>query len=603
MNVLFLYPEHYLNIGIPGGISMLSANLKRHGHKTALVDTTFMKTDPDFNARTFDAKALHQKTHGGLGEKEADRSGISSMKLTAYTIADLVMDDPVVSYREEFQRAIDSFKPDLIAISTMTSTFDFCLDLLRMVKYDCKVIVGGIHPTIAVDDCLAQREIDIACIGEADHVMVELCDLMDAGKDYTNVAGMAFKMPNGAIRHTPPAPRVDNDELPCPDWGLFDRRHLHRPFEGEIYQGSFYVQSRGCPMKCTYCVDPTVSDMTGGSAGYFRQQKVSVTISHLTELKEKFGVSWIKFADDSFLFPRVDRLEELGDGLKKLGIKFGCSVMPNTITEEKVKLARDMGCVAMSVGVESGNEAIRRRVRRNYKDDQLVERLKIVQKNGIRLSTFNIIGFPDETRDNVFETIKLNRRIGTSACNIYILFPYPGTPIQIEHKIPVRGADGKILPVSMAKELRLSKMSPDELEGLQGTFNIYLHVPEALWPMVELAESPSKVGLSLRRILHRFVVSYLSKEEIATTSLESLLAAADRVDYLNGELDVPSILGEAYSLALSESQLQIVTDALYAAAKAPPAASDVAVPITEISDRALPDPHAGRKVIPLQPAG
>ena len=564
MNVLFLYPEHYLNIGIPGGISMLSANLKVHGHKTALVDTTFMKTDPEFNARTFDVRALHQKMHGGMGEKEADRTGgLSQFKRTEYTIEDLVKDDPLVHYGEEFQKVIDSFRPDLIALSSMTSTFDFALDLLKMVKYDCKVLVGGIHPTIAVDDCMAQKEIDIACIGEDDHVMVELCDLMEAGKDYTGVASMVFKMPDGSIKRNAPAPRVDNDELPCPDWGLFDSRHLYRPFDGKIYKGSFYIQSRGCPMKCTYCVDSTVAAMTGGGAGYFRHQKPGVTIKHLTELKEKFGVSWIKFADDSFLLPRMEHLEELGDGLRKLGIKFGCSVMPNTITEEKVKIAQEMGCVSMTVGVESGNAEIRRAVKRNYNDELLVERLKIVQKYDIRLATFNIIGFPGEERANVFETINLNRRIGTSSCNVYILFPYPGTPIQIENKVPIRGADGRMLPVAMAKELRLSKMSPDELDGLMNTFNHYLHLPKSIWPIIELAEKESEIGLGLRRILQRFVVTSLSKEEIEMTPLKNVLKAQVLEKFQNGNVKVPAILAESYGLPLSDEQVQIVTAALY----------------------------------------
>jgi len=100
MRVLFIYPEHYLNIGIPGGISMLSANLKKHGHETALIDTTFMKVDPEFDSRTFDTKAMHQKLHGGLGEKEADTSGISPMKRTSYTIEEVsVRNDPVVPTR------------------------------------------------------------------------------------------------------------------------------------------------------------------------------------------------------------------------------------------------------------------------------------------------------------------------------------------------------------------------------------------------------------------------------------------------------------------------------------------------------------------------
>ena len=92
------------------------------------------------------------------------------------------------------------------------------------------------------------------------------------------------------------------DNLPCPDWGLFDERHLFRPFEGKIYKGSFYSQSRGCPMQCKYCVDPTESRLTGGVAGYFRVQKPEVTIAHLTELKEKYGATWYKFSDDTFYY-------------------------------------------------------------------------------------------------------------------------------------------------------------------------------------------------------------------------------------------------------------------------------------------------------------
>ncbi len=560
MRVLFIYPEHYLNIGIPGGISILSANLKRHGHETALIDTTFMKVDPEFNARTFDAKAMHQKLHGGLGEKEADTAGIQPVKRTAYAIEDLVKDDSVVSYQEQFQSAIDTFKPDLIAISSMTSTFDFVMKIMRTLVYDCPVIAGGIHPTIALDDCMSQKEIDIGCYGEADDVMVELCDLLEAGKDHTNVKSMAFRLSDGTVKKNFPAPRVINEELPCPDWGLFDPRHLFRPFDGEIYTGSFYIQSRGCPMQCTYCVDSTVAEMTGGHAGYFRHQKPEVTIRHLTELKEKYGVNWVKFADDSFLLPKIEHLEELSDGLKRLGIMFGCSVMPNTITEDKVKLARDMGCVAMSVGVESGNASIRKMVKRNYKDDVLVERLKIVQRYGIRLSTFNIIGFPGETRENVFETIELNRRIGTASCNVYVLFPYPGTPIQIEHKIPIRDESGNMLPVSMAKELGLSKMSPDELDGLQNTFNLYLHLPKELWPIVRLAEASDSRGIAVRKIVQQFIVSYLSGDPPELLPLKTILPHTEPERYTRQEVQVPAILSELYQLELTDDEIKKITD-------------------------------------------
>ena len=44
MKTLFIYPESYLNVGIPGGISIMSAILKKHGHEVDLFDTSFIKT-------------------------------------------------------------------------------------------------------------------------------------------------------------------------------------------------------------------------------------------------------------------------------------------------------------------------------------------------------------------------------------------------------------------------------------------------------------------------------------------------------------------------------------------------------------------------------
>lgn len=542
MKVLFVYPEHYLNIGIPGGIAIMSAILKQRGHEVQLFDTCFLKTVPD----GFDSGQLHVASHGGSAD--SDKAGVQVFRKTSYTIEDLVRDDPVVTYQEVFQRQIDEFQPDLIALSCMTSTFDFALSLLRQVKYSAKVIVGGVHATIAVEDVIAQKEVDIACMGEGDDVLPELCDLMERGLDYTNVKSMCFKMPDGTVKRNELAPLTDVSKLPCPDWGLFDRRHLFRPFDGEIYVGSFYSQSRGCPMQCTYCIDPTVSKMVGGAKTYFRMQPPEVTIAHLTELKEKFGATWYKFTDDTFLLPSMEHLEEVGKGLKSLGIQFACSVMPNTITEEKVRLAKDMGCVAMSIGVESGNSDIRKMIRRHYKDETLIRNLKIVLDHGIRLSTFNIIGFPGETRDNVFETIELNRKLGTSSCNVYILFPYPGTAIQREFEIPLRDEMGKIMPVAEAKNLGLSAMTPSQLEGLQNTFNLYLNLPKSLWGIIELVENHSLNSPAVMSILKRYSVAELSGNErnCRTLSLEQQrlldnprLATVPIPDILCGLFDLP----------------------------------------------------------------
>jgi hypothetical protein len=173
----------------------------------------------------------------------------------------------------------------------------------------------------------------------------------------------------------------------------------------------------------------------------------------------------------------------------------------------------------------------------------------------------------------VFETINLNRRIGTSACNVYILFPYPGTPIQIEHKIPIRGENGKMLPVAQAKHLGLSKMSPDELEGLQHTFNLYLHMPKELWPLVRLAEASDERGLTIRELVRRFTVSALSSDAADFVALETALPQGKTINGVAQDLQIPKALAAIYRFELTDDELRDVTAAFvkFEASRAAPA--------------------------------
>lgn len=580
MRVLFVHPEKYLNYGIPAGISILSAIIKKKGHEADIFDTTFLKSDIKENTLSDDSDAknasagdeqsindvpfgtlnIANKKNGITHDRQKSKTGI--FKETEYTMDDLVRDDPVVNISEALQQKIDTFNPEVIALSTMTTTFDFGVNLLRNVKYNAVVIVGGVHPTIATDDCLAQDVIDIACVGEADDTFPELLDLMQKGKDYYHVKGMNFKLKDGSIVRNTVAPRVDLNTLPVPDWDIFDSRHLFRPFDGEIYQGSFYSQARGCPMQCTYCVDPTISEITGGRKNYFRIQDPEVTYEQLKFLKEKYNATWFKFVDDTFLLPKIEHLERLRDLIQPLNIMFGCSVMPNTIKEDKVKLARDMGCVAMSVGVESGNNEIRRSIMRNYKNDQVIERLRMVQSYGIRVSTFNIIGFPGETRSNVFETIELNRRIGTGTANVYILYPYPGSPIAIEHKVPLRNESGQIHEIDIGPELGFSEMSADELKGLRSTFNLYLELPKSLYPIINLAEKQNESGQKILQLLDTLATQMTSGSVIEMESLIDIVSTKSLDFSISPKLKVPKIFSKILNAIKDESEISIAVGAL-----------------------------------------
>jgi len=241
---------------------------------------------------------------------------------------------------------------------------------------------------------------------------------------------------------------------------------------------------------------------------YFRYQKPDTTIAHLKELKQKYNAEWFKFGDDTFLLQPLKNLRELAEHMKPLNIYFGCSVRPDTVSKEKVKLAKDMGCVAMSVGIETGNEEIRRKVlNRQISNTQIDKSFKIIDDYDIRISAFNLIGLPGETRENVFETIEFNKKLNVKSSNVYIVYPFPGSQISIMYNVNYKRKNGNIIPMSEASVFSLSRMTPKEVAGLKKTFNLYLNLQKELWPIIRFAENESKQSDIIYNSLNEFAAT------------------------------------------------------------------------------------------------
>lgn len=365
------------------------------------------------------------------------------------------------------------------------------------------------HPTLCPEEVLGNEFVDIVCVGEGDDALPELCDAIEKGEDYSHIKNMWVKQ-GGIIVKNPQRQFVDLDKLPVPDWTLFDRRHLFRPFEGEIYTGGFFVTSRGCPGKCTYCVNESLQKICKDCGSYFRRMNPKKIAEQVRKLKERYGATWFKFGDDTFLLHTISEFEELRNLIKPLDIQFGCSVRPDTVTEKKVELLKDMGCVAMSVGIETGNEDLRRnQLNRQISNQQIENALNWISAADIRISTFNLLGIPNETRENVYETIRLNKKLGVKAANVYIVYPFPKSILSEKYGVNILDEEGKIIPMNKAELFNFSKMSQNELLGLQKTFNLYLNLPEELWPIIKLAEEDSEQGDVVYKALKEYSISIL----------------------------------------------------------------------------------------------
>lgn len=496
MKILFVNCVNFLDSTLPEGIAILSAILKEHGHEVALFDAAFVK--PKNYAKNKD-KTKRKKLSGG----------IAFHKRTPFTLADLVSSDPEIDVIEKFSELLDKYNPSLIAVSTMTTNYEKSLNLIKTVKPKCKVIFGGVHPTLMPESAINQKEIDFVCIGEGDEALIQLCECLEDNRGISGIKNLYIKIKrgdNGKVIKNNLRPFVDLNSLPIPDLSIFDHRYFFRPFLGNIYKGVFMSTSRGCPRGCAYCVNNKLrSIFKECGAHYIRFQSPKIVARNIGFFKKEYGITWFKFSDDTFLLRSLEDLFELKDLLKPLGIMFGCSVDPATVTEEKVRVAKEMGCVSMSIGIETGNEKIRRYVLgRHISNQQINKAISIVRDHGIKISTFNMIGLPGETKENLYETIRFNKELGIPDANVYILYPFPGTKIYENSNISLENYK-HIPPMEEAYAFNLSKIKKDDLLFFLKTFNLYLVLPEQYWNKIEESKKNTEVYGKLIKIAQEIV--------------------------------------------------------------------------------------------------
>ena len=129
-------------------------------------------------------------------------------------------------------------------------------------------------------------------------------------------------------------------------------------------------------------------------------------------------------------------------------------------------------------------------------NEKIIKSLKIVNHVGIPYSVNNIIGFPYETRELAFDTIRLNLEIDADDRNAYPFTPFHGTPLRKvcddldftkpDQLVQSLVADGSVLDMPQFRK--------KEVSGLCKTFNLYLNLPENMWTEIRKAEEDTEAG-------------------------------------------------------------------------------------------------------------
>ncbi len=490
MKILFIYPNTMMSTLVPVHLSLLSACLKDKGFIVDLFDTTFYRTE-DVSFEKKRVELLHLKPFD-----YADK-GIYFKETDLY---------------EDLREKIADFQPDLIGITIVEDTWELAKSLLEKIKdFHIPVVAGGVYVTFSPEEVIAHEAVEMVCLGEGEETLVELCQKMSNKDDYSTVRNLWVKR-DGKIVKNPLRPLTDINKLPYIDYDIFGRQRIARPMFGKIYTMIHVEMDRGCPYDCTYCEGSHLRKFfqEHGCGVYYRRKNIPRLIAEMEYLVKKYQPDYINFDSETFLAKPVEDLRILACEYKKIGLPFWCQTRPETITEEKMKILKEMGCNSLSFGLEQGNEDFRKKVLHRYgSNQQIIEGARLAERYQIPYSVNNIIGFPDETRDLIFDTIELNRQLNPRTINCFLFVPYKGTTLYqycLEKGYLEKGAQVHNLTDSV--RLKMSSISYEELKGLQRALPLYVRFPKSEWPKIKRAEKFDNEG---SRLFEEYKKTYQDK--------------------------------------------------------------------------------------------
>jgi anaerobic magnesium-protoporphyrin IX monomethyl ester cyclase len=260
---------------------------------------------------------------------------------------------------------------------------------------------------------------DYCLLGEGEETLLELLNLLSAGKEAGQVIGLA----SSKTIHPSRRPDItDLDKLPFPAWDLIDVEKYKKIWlERHSYFSMNMVTTRGCPYHCNWCAKPIWGQR-------YNSRSPENVVAEMKWLKETYAPDHIWFADDILgLKPNwIGRYAELVREADAV-IPFKCLQRADLVNEKTAAALAKAGCKTVWLGAESGSQKILDAMDKGDKVEDIYYAAKLLRDNGIEVGFFLQFGYPGEMWEDVQKTLKMVRECMPDDIGISVSYPLPGT--------------------------------------------------------------------------------------------------------------------------------------------------------------------------------
>jgi radical SAM superfamily enzyme YgiQ (UPF0313 family) len=326
-------------------------------------------------------------------------------------------------------------KPKVICIYTNLMTKIEVIKLMKILKTETynfpKIVLGGPDVTYNVENYL-KAGADFLVIGEGEETTFELYQAIINNSEIHQINGIAFLENNQVIQTDARTKFKELNELPLPNREAISMQKYLETWKKNHGKSSMTISTqRGCPYTCKWC-----STAVYGQS--YRRRPAHLVVEEMKMLKEKYNPDAIWFVDDVFTVSHKWLTEFHSEIIKQNAIiPFECITRAERLNDEILQLLKEIGCFRIWIGAESGSQKIIDLMDRRVDINHVKKMIQDTNAIGIKTGTFVMVGYPEETIEDIDKTIRYLKEAKPTEYTITIAYPIKGTSLykEIENKI------------------------------------------------------------------------------------------------------------------------------------------------------------------------
>lgn len=267
-----------------------------------------------------------------------------------------------------------------------------------------KHIAGGTHVDMLPDEC--EKIFDSIIVGPGEYNFLKAVNEKEK-KKYTESYN-----------------KVEFSDTPFPERSFLPHdsvisKNIFKQY-GD-YNATMVYFSRGCFYNCAYCVYNVPNKLQSKSP-----KKIMEEINYL---KSNYKVEAILLKDEIALNPNKKVFNSQMEAIGKSNI-FWRGQTTSIGTLDQLKLAKETGCLELSVGIETVDENVMKSINKTWQSEKIINQfIENAKKVGIKIKICLILGLPGEPKNIVEKTINFIEKQKPDYVSLSGFCPMPGSPI------------------------------------------------------------------------------------------------------------------------------------------------------------------------------